>query len=335
MSYHMLGSQPSLGSHLKRSLPERVSQRPSRSSRSFTASSSTSSRKQVTWGKSTTVKNPVFPAAHRRIHSTLDYLKHRLQQVESDRSVGTLFKRRQTRLNQPIQGILKPPTARFPEDEIDLHFDWTECHEDLFVYATDNLVPPPLDTPSDITEDTPTDSTTSTPPEPISPCDSWHTQSEYWSDQWDETPQLPSGWGSPVDFLTSSSVEAASGLELSEETKPVQARHQPVEHIQTPGEFVEDLTSSLQHGLIFFGLGFMAFLCLACWTILLVTCGIVMTSVFPAVLLAYGFLVVFSRANWSIEWLFMTTLKIGGGFTLAIVIALVTVVDLIGDAIFT
>ncbi|KAH7333561.1 hypothetical protein B0J17DRAFT_129149 [Rhizoctonia solani] len=334
MTEHMLELALSHGSHFKRSLPTQMSQCSSGSSQSFVAPSSTSLRKQVTWGKSTMAKNPTFPAAHRKIHSTLDYLKHRLRQVESERSIGPLFKRRQTRTYKPLQGILKLPTAHFPEDHMDIPFDWTGFHDEIMVYAADNLAPS-LDTPSDIPEDTPTESMTSTPPEPISPCDSWDSQSEYWSDQWDETPKLPNGWGAPIDYLTTSHMEVESGSEISEETKPIQLLHQPVEDLQTPGEFVEELTASLQYGLIACGLGFLAFLLLACWTALLITWGVMIASVFPAVLVAYGFMVLFTRAKCSAEWLLMTTLKIGSGLTLAIGIALVVAVEYIGDAVFS
>ncbi|CAE6417583.1 unnamed protein product [Rhizoctonia solani] len=335
MPSHILKPEPPLSSHFKRSLPEQISQSSSGSSRSVVAPSSTSSRKQVTWGKSTMAKNPMFPVAHRKVHSTLDYLKHRLRQVESERSIGPLFKRRQTGAHKPLQGILKPPTPHFPEDQADLRFDWTEFQDEFGVYATDSLVPPLLDTPSDITEDTPTESTTSTPPEPISPCESWDTSSEYWSDQWDETPELPSGWSPPLDYFTISQMEVESSSDISEQTKPVQLLHQPVDSIQTPGEFVEEVTSSLQYGLIVCGLGFMAFLFLACWTILLITCGVMIASVFPAVLVAYGFMLLFASTKCSIEWLLMTTLKIGGGLTLAIGIGLVVIVEFVGDIAFT
>ncbi|CAE6504951.1 unnamed protein product, partial [Rhizoctonia solani] len=337
MPYRMIGIDSPMSSDFKRSLPERMSQSSSHSSGSFLAPSMASSCKQVTWGKSTTAKNPTFPTAHRKIHSTLDYLKHRLGQVESEKKTGTLFKRRQKSAPKPLQGILKPPTARFPEDQIDLHFDWTELQDDLVVYVSDSLVPPPLDTPSDITEDTPTESMPSTPCEPISPCasDSWDTHSEYWSDQWDETPKLPSEWSPRLDYLITSQMEAEPRSEISGETKPVQVQDQPVENIQTPGEFVEELTSSLQYGLIVCGLGFMVFLFLACWTILLITCGVMIASVFPAVLVAYGFMVTFTRAKYSIEWILTTTLKIGATCTLAIAIALIVIVDFIGDTMFT
>ncbi|KAG8691619.1 hypothetical protein FRC11_014703 [Ceratobasidium sp. 423] len=335
MQSHSIKLELSLGSHFKGSLPEQISQSSSGSSGSIISPSSTSSRKQVTWGKSTTAKNPIFPAAHRRVHSTLDYLKHRLRQVESERSIGPLFKRRQTGAHEPLQGILKPPTAHFPEDQSDLRFDWTEFQDELAIYATDSLAPPPLDTPSDITEDTPTESMTSTPPELISPCDSWDTGSEYWSDQWDETPELPSGWSPPPDYLTISQMEVEPGPEISEQTKPVQLRHQPVDNVQTPGKFVEEMTSSLQYGLIVCGLGFLGFLFLACWTILLITCGVMIASVFPAVLVTYGFMPLFARTKCSIEWPLMTTLKIGGGLTLAIGIGLVVIVESVGDTAFT
>ncbi|CAE6482345.1 unnamed protein product, partial [Rhizoctonia solani] len=338
MPYYMFGTDSPMNSDFKRSLPEQMSQSSSHSSGSSITPSVVSSRKQVTWGKSITAKNPAFPTAHRKIHLTLDYLKHRLGQVESEKRTGSLFKRRQTKAHKPLQGILKPPTTRFPEDQIDLHFDWAELQDDLVVYVSDGLVPPPLDTPSDITEDTPTDSLLSTPSEPISPCasDSWDTHSEYWSDQWDETtPKLPSGWSPRFDYLISSQTEVESRSGISGETKPVQVQDQPVENIQTPGEFVEELTSSLQYGLIVCGLGFMVLLFLACWIILLITCGVMIASVFPAVLVAYGFIRTLTHAKCSIEWLLMTTLKIGATFTLAIVIAMIVTVDFIGDTIFT
>ncbi|GAB1525469.1 hypothetical protein RhiTH_008632 [Rhizoctonia solani] len=296
--------------------------------------SSSSSRKQVTWREPTKPKNSPFPAARRKVHSTLDYLKDRLRQVESERKIGALFKRRQTRDHRPLQGILKPPTAHFPEDQTDSYFDWTEFHDEVIVYATDTLAPPAVDTPSDITEDTPTESGTSTPPEPISLCDSWETSSEYWSDQWDETPRLPNQWIPQLDYFVESGLEFKSGSEISEATKPVGSFYQPVEVIQSPAEFVEELTSSLQYGLIICGLGLMAFLFLALWTILLITCGMVVASIFPVVLATYGFMLLFTRTKCSVEWLLMTTLKVWAGLTLGIGITLAGIVDYIGDKVF-
>ncbi|KAJ1300751.1 hypothetical protein OPQ81_002395 [Rhizoctonia solani] len=276
-------------------------------------------------------ENSTFPTAHRKIQSTLDYLKHRLRQIESERSVGPLFKHRQAMALKPLQGILKPPTTHFPEDPRDLHFDWTELHDELVVYAINDLAPPPLDSPSDITDGTPTESMVSTPSEPISAYGSWDIDSEYWSNQWDETPQLPSGWNPPLDYLMASEMEES---DISEETKPVRMLHQPVASIQAPGDFIEEITSSLQYGLVICGLGFMGFLFLAFWTLLLITCGVMIASVFPAVLVAYGFMVLFTHTECSVEWLLMTTLKTAGGLTLGIGIALVIIVELIGDTVF-
>ncbi|CCO29541.1 hypothetical protein BN14_03556 [Rhizoctonia solani AG-1 IB] len=172
---------------------------------------------------------------------------------------------------------------------------------------------------------------TSTPPESISPCDSWDTDSEYWSDQWDETPKLPNEWTPPLDYLIESSPEVKS---LSDTTKPVQILHQPVEAIQTPTEFIEELASSLQYWLIVCSLGLMAFLFLALWTTLLIACGAMVASVFPVALAAYGFILLFTRTKCSVEWFLMTTLKIWGGLTLATGLALAIIVDYIGDTIF-
>ncbi|CAE6398907.1 unnamed protein product [Rhizoctonia solani] len=323
-----------LESHMRRSLPENMSQNSSGLSGSFVTSSSRSSRKQVTWGQPSKAKNPVFPAARQKVHSTLGYLKDRLRQVESERNIGVFFKRRRTRNYKVLQGILKPPTARFPEDRTYSYFDWTQLHDEPIVYAADSMDAPSLDTPSDITEDTPTESMTSTPPEPISPCDSWDNNSEYWSDQWDETPRLPNEWCPPLDYLMESRLEVGSESEISDATNPVQILHQPVEGIQTPAEFIEELTSSLQYGLIVCSLGLMAFLFLAFWTTLLITCGVMVASMFPVALAAYGFILLFTRTKCSVEWLLMTTLKIWGGLTLAIGIVLVIIVDYIGDTAF-
>jgi hypothetical protein len=287
----------------------------------------TCSLKQVTWGKTTRPKYPPSSTTHRKIYTTLDYFRYKLRQGESEKSLEPLFKRHNPGLHRPLQEIRKDRIDRLPEYQGDLDLDWSTFTEDLAPHTTDDLVPPPLDVLSDLAEDTSTTSTISTPPESIAGCDNWDTDSESWSDQWNVTPKLPSGWSLSLrhPILPKSETEPA----------PKEESCQPNEAIQTPGGFLEDLVSSLQYGLIICGLGFMVFLILACWTVLVLTCGITIASVFPAVLAVYGLAYLFTRTKYPAEWLLRTTIKIGGGLALGIEISLVIVVEFIGDKIQT
>ncbi|KAG9101888.1 hypothetical protein FRC06_002502, partial [Ceratobasidium sp. 370] len=161
---------------------------------------SSSSSKKVTWGGETfAFMDPPLPAAQRKVRFSFSSLKRKLR-FSPGHDLKRSSSRRAPTSQKALHGILKPPTARFPEYHVGLGFDWSTLANDLATHACTTMdglpqIPPPLVSTDD--EETPTSSTVSTPPATDIMCDQWETASDYFSDQWEVTPRLPSEWSSP------------------------------------------------------------------------------------------------------------------------------------------
>jgi hypothetical protein len=307
--------------------------------------SSSSSSKRVTWGKNSTFKDPVFLAAQRKVHFTLDSLKRKIRRSGSGDDSKHMFKRRVTTSHKKLRGILKSPTNQFPGHYLDLGFDWSGFAEDFSAHADADIHPPGLPTLTD-TEDTPISSAVSTPPGTSFAYDQWETGSDYFSDQWETTPRLPSsGWSSPPlcdKIISPAGLPVPSQPFQFNETIPAithtanafEERTQILEEpVQTPQAFLDDLASSLQYTLVVCGIGLMLLSFLFIWTTLLLTCGILMAFVAPAVLVAYWIIYLVTSTKYSAEWIVLTTIKIGGGLGLGIGFALVLIIEYVVDEI--
>jgi hypothetical protein len=286
----------------------------------------------------------VFLAAQRKVHFTLDSLKRKIQRSGSGNDPKHVFKRRVTVSHKSLRGILKPPTAQFPGHYIDPGFDWSNFAEDFTTHEDTNMCPSGFSTFTD-TEDTPTSSAISTPPDTSLTYDQWETGSDYFSDQWETTPKLPSGWSSPSlrDRLVSPTELSAVSqpfrfnetiTAITHTTNAFEEQTPTLkEPFQTPQAFFDNLASSLQHALIVCGIGFLVFLLLFIWTTLLLTCGVLIASIAPTVLAAYWIVYLVTRTKYSAEWIALTTIKIGGGLGLGIGFALVMIIEYVVDEV--
>ncbi|KAG8718680.1 hypothetical protein FRC08_004682 [Ceratobasidium sp. 394] len=323
------------------------------SSQSSTYSSSTtsssSSSKKVTWGGETVAfMDPLPPVARRKVRFLLNSFRRKLLRFGSG-DLKNSSNRRTPTSHKTLHGILKPPTTRFPEHHINLGFDWSALANDLSTHASTTMndlppVPPLLVSTDD--EETPTGSTVSTPPATDLMCDQWETASDYFSDQWEVTPKLPSEWSSPLPDYKPFSVEEQAftlappspkespSLDVFEATEGfIEPPQPPDEPVQTPGAFVDGLASSLQHTLVICGIGFLIVSLLTIWTTILLTCGVMIASVAPAVLLAYWFLHLITRTQYSLKRIVLTAVKIGGLLGLGIGFSVLVLIDLVMDEI--
>ncbi|KAG8743756.1 hypothetical protein FRC10_011476 [Ceratobasidium sp. 414] len=305
---------------------------------------SSSSSKKVTWGETYAFTAPPLPVAQRKVRFSLNSFKHKLLRFGSGHDLKNSNRRAPTS-RKTLHGILKPPTVQFPEHHISLGFDWSTLANGLTTRGNmDDLPPvPPLLVSTD-DEETSISSAISTPPATDVMCDQWETASDYFSDQWEVTPRLPSEWSSPlpdykpfcleeqVSIVAPPSPKGSPSLDLFEttETKPPQPSNEPV---QSPGEFVDGLASSLQHTLVICGIGLLIVSFLATWAAILLTCGIMIASVAPVVLLAYWFLYLVTRTKYSLQQIALTAIKIGGLLGLAIGLSMIVLIDLVMDEI--
>ncbi|KAG8727412.1 hypothetical protein FRC12_022520 [Ceratobasidium sp. 428] len=317
-------------------------------SRQSSINSSVSSSRQVTWGKNSILEFTTAPAIQRKDRLSFNSFKRKLLRFGSKDNLKRSSNRPPPSSHKTLHGILKPPT-RFVEPHIDPGFDWSALANDLPMRAPVNMnslppVPPLLPTMDD--EETPISSTVSTPPLADTTCDHWETASDYFSDQWDVTPKLLSEWDYPifdnkplapeqqVFHLVPPSPNDHPGLYFAETPEqPVEPSQPPNEPIQTPGDFIDGLASSLQHTLAVCGIGFFIFSFLIIWTTVLLTCGIMIASVAPAVLLAYWLLHLITRVKYSFEQIVLTTIKIGGLLGLGIGFSVLVLIDLLMDEI--
>lgn len=286
------------------------------------SSSSSSSSKRVTWSKNPpALKGPLFAAAQRKVHYTLGSFKRKVRRAESEGAA----KHRLPASLAPLQGILKRPTAQFLGRDLDLNFDWSGCAEDFATYSTADLGLPELCSSTDF-DDTPLSSALPTPPESDAASYQWESGSDYWSDEWEVTPKLPSGWSSPPRYYEpprlGSFITPAPALDCT-----------PDEPIPTPGEFLEGLVSSLQYTLIICSAASLLLLILALSALLFFTCGALIAAVTPVVFLAYGVMHAFSRTAYSAETIFQSAIEIGGCLGLWIGFSLVIALDYICEEI--
>ncbi|KAF8604344.1 hypothetical protein BDV93DRAFT_575089, partial [Ceratobasidium sp. AG-I] len=292
------------------------------SSSVYSTTSSSSSSKCVTWNeKSSVLKKPLFASDQRKKPLfTFESFKRKIRRADSE----TTTKRRRPAPPAPLQSILKPPTTRSPGYQLDLDFDCSDNTED-FADSTADLGPPELSSSTDL-DDTPPSSALPTPPDSDTASYQWESDSDYWSDEWDVTPKLPSGWNSPPRSYEPQTPNAL----ITPASTPTLTL---VESTPTPGEFLEGLVASLQYTLIICGAASLLLLMLACSALLFFTCGALIASITPVVFLAYGLMTLFSNTKYSAEAGFQSAIKIGGGLGLWIGFSVVIAVDYICEEI--